>query len=207
MAVVTSLRMAVSPSLMGPWALRCDQSHLMGVSRQRARTPVTLVTPNNRPPEDSGSIAGVAAQRHGRFTFNTGSTGARPKRPSRVRLRKPRIEQFLTASHRNQPCFAPSRLAGRALDKANLLQALAECPHEGFLSLRVPTCSLRNAATVRAGAASAAPGLINPTTGIAGCCACAASGQSAAAPPRSVMNSRRLIRSPRRRGRARRTGR
>ena len=35
-----------------------------------------------------------------------------------------------------------------------------------------------------------------------GCCARAASGQAAAAPPTSVMNSRRFIRSPRRRGRA-----
>src|SRR6266567_8735574 len=39
--------------------------------------------------------------------------------------------------------------------------------------------------------------LRNPTTGIAGCCARAASGHpAAAAPPRSVMNSRRFIRSP-----------
>ena len=44
-------------------------------------------------------------------------------------------------------------------------------------------------------------GLRNPITGIAGCCARAASGH-AAAPPSSVMNSRRLTRSPRRRGRA-----
>ena len=42
----------------------------------------------------------------------------------------------------------------------------------------------------------------NPITGIAGCCARAASGHAAAAPPSSVMNSRRFIRSPRRRGRA-----
>ena len=32
-----------------------------------------------------------------------------------------------------------------------------------------------------------------PITGIAGCCACAASGHDAAAPPSSVMNSRRLV--------------
>ena len=44
----------------------------------------------------------------------------------------------------------------------------------------------------------------NPITGIAGCCARAASGHAAAAPPSSVMNSRRLIRSPRRRGEQRR---
>src|SRR5262249_26375757 len=37
----------------------------------------------------------------------------------------------------------------------------------------------------------------NPTTGIAGCCA-RASGHAAAAPPSSVMTSRRLIRSPHR---------
>jgi hypothetical protein len=42
----------------------------------------------------------------------------------------------------------------------------------------------------------------NPTTGIVGCCAHAADGH-AAAPPISVMNSRRLIRSSRRRGRSR----
>jgi hypothetical protein len=31
-----------------------------------------------------------------------------------------------------------------------------------------------------------------PTTGIAGCCVCAANGHAAAAPPSSVMNSRRF---------------
>ena len=49
---------------------------------------------------------------------------------------------------------------------------------------------------------SAEAPLRNPITGIAGCCARAASGHAAAAPPSSVMNSRRFIRSPRRRGRA-----
>jgi hypothetical protein len=34
----------------------------------------------------------------------------------------------------------------------------------------------------------------NPTTGIAGCCARAASGHAAAAPPSRVMNARRFIR-------------
>jgi uncharacterized protein YchJ len=33
----------------------------------------------------------------------------------------------------------------------------------------------------------------NPITGVAGCCARAASGQAAAAPPSSVMNARRFI--------------
>jgi hypothetical protein len=36
-------------------------------------------------------------------------------------------------------------------------------------------------------------GLRNPTTGIAACCARAATGQAAAAPPSNVMNSRRLM--------------
>jgi hypothetical protein len=36
----------------------------------------------------------------------------------------------------------------------------------------------------------------NPTTGIAGCCARAASGHAAAAPPSSVMNSRRFMSLP-----------
>jgi hypothetical protein len=33
----------------------------------------------------------------------------------------------------------------------------------------------------------------NPTTGVAGCCALAVGGHAAAAPPMSVMNSRRLM--------------
>jgi uncharacterized protein YchJ len=36
-------------------------------------------------------------------------------------------------------------------------------------------------------------GLRNPITGIAGCCARAASGHAIVAPPRSVMKSRRFI--------------
>ena len=59
-----------------------------------------------------------------------------------------------------------------ALDIAGVLQALAKCAqsdpqNSGDLALR------------------------NPITGIAGCCARAASGHAAAAPPSSVMNSRR----------------
>src|SRR6516162_4725179 len=55
----------------------------------------------------------------------------------------------------------------------------------------------RNAAT-KSALSSPDRALRYPITGIAGCCACAAIGQ-AAAPPNSVMNSRRfmLIRSPR----------
>jgi hypothetical protein len=38
--------------------------------------------------------------------------------------------------------------------------------------------------------------LMKPTNGMLGCCARTASGQVAAAPPISVMNSRRFIASP-----------
>ena len=61
-----------------------------------------------------------------------------------------------------------------ALDKACFLQALAEAAHEVRARPRA-TCWR------------------NPITGIAGCCARAASGHAAAAPPRSVMNSRRFM--------------
>src|SRR5262249_61867092 len=55
----------------------------------------------------------------------------------------------------------------------------------------------RNAATD--GAHSLAVALPrSPITGIVGCCARAPSGHVAAAPPSSVMNARRLTRSPRR---------
>src|SRR5262245_23623652 len=65
--------------------------------------------------------------------------------------------------------------------------------------------TLRNATTN--GANDSADALLrNPITGIAGCCARAASGHVAAAPPSRPMNSRRfifaVIRSPRRRWRA-----
>src|SRR5262245_34846772 len=53
----------------------------------------------------------------------------------------------------------------------------------------------RNAVTNRVRSAGD-KALRNPITGIAACCACAASGH-AAAPPTSVMNSRRLIVAPR----------
>jgi hypothetical protein len=48
-------------------------------------------------------------------------------------------------------------------------------------------------ACVSFGLMSAGKLLRYPITGIAGCCAPAASGHVAAAPPSSVMNSRRLI--------------
>jgi hypothetical protein len=51
-----------------------------------------------------------------------------------------------------------------------------------------------NAADWRADASSDR-GLTRPTTGIAGCCARAASGHAAVAPPMSVMTSRRPMQS------------
>ena len=67
-----------------------------------------------------------------------------------------------------------------AFDITGLTKPLAKCIGEVGKSAAV--CPLRN-----------------PITGIAGCCARAASGHAAAAPPSSVMNERRFIQSPRRR--------
>ena len=61
-----------------------------------------------------------------------------------------------------------------ALDIADLLEALAESAQ-----------TIRNASGEKL--------LRNPITGIVGCCARAASGHAAAAPPSSVMNSRRFM--------------
>ena len=61
-----------------------------------------------------------------------------------------------------------------ALDVARVLQTLAEMRADGPQT------------------ASGDTAWRNPITGIAGCCARAASGHAAAAPPSSVMNSRRL---------------
>src|SRR5262249_32485052 len=61
-----------------------------------------------------------------------------------------------------------------------------------------PTGGTRSTkAATRWFATEAVVGFKNPMAGGLGvCCARAASGQAAAAPPRSVMNSRRFIRSP-----------
>jgi hypothetical protein len=56
------------------------------------------------------------------------------------------------------------------------------------------TQAFRNATPFRT-PASAAPLLIKAITSIAGCCACTACGHATAAPPSSVMNSRRLTSS------------
>ena len=71
-----------------------------------------------------------------------------------------------------------------AFDVTGVFQRVAECRHQ----VRVKDWPSRN-----------------PITGIAGCGARAASGQAAA--PSSVMNCRRFIRSPRRRGLTRAAGR
>ena len=68
------------------------------------------------------------------------------------------------------------------LDISELFQAELECGNQIAPHLGEPLCR-------------------NPITGIVACCPRAASGH-AAAPPSSVMNCRRLIRSPRRRGQA-----
>src|SRR5215469_11587099 len=54
-------------------------------------------------------------------------------------------------------------------------------------------------AAISCGTSPDALGLSNPITGIAGCCARAASGHGATAPPSTEMNSRRLITTPSRR--------
>ena len=70
---------------------------------------------------------------------------------------------------------------------------------------RLPSRPCRNALT--SGAALSSEALLRkPITGIVGCCARAASGHAAVAPQSSVMKSRRLTRSPRRRARARLSG-
>ena len=69
-----------------------------------------------------------------------------------------------------------------AFDKAGFVQALVE-------------------GAQTAGAGSATPAVRKPITGIAGCCARAASGHARRA-AKQLMNSRRFIRSPRRRVRA-----
>ena len=72
-------------------------------------------------------------------------------------------------------------------------------------SVQPNPCSPRRNAAMRSrisGSSVLLPLVNTPIRRIAGCCARAASGHAAAAPPSSVMNSRRFIRSPRRRGRA-----
>jgi hypothetical protein len=82
--------------------------------------------------------------------------------------------QVLISSHR------------KLLSSKAMVVNVAEKSERDLVSLR----PLRNAAA-RDAEPSADPPLINPTTGIAGCCARALSGHATAEPPRAKMNSRR----------------
>ena len=81
----------------------------------------------------------------------------------------------------------------------------SSCQHKEFVGgaqapyLRVPLADGTLVATPELSRDAIAR---KPITGIVGCCARAASGHAAAAPPSSVMNLRLFIRSPRRRWRA-----
>jgi len=90
---------------------------------------------------------------------------------------------------------------GRPRDRGD---ARAGPPHN---DIQARGCGLRHsrdrAARRAVSICGSAVGVLNSSTPkrgiLAGCCALTTSGQAAAAPPRSVMKSRRLIRSPRRR--------
>jgi hypothetical protein len=91
-----------------------------------------------------------------------------------------------------------NRPGGNATGVSVLLTAM-EGKRLGLLRELVPNAALILCSLTRGCQASTGDVLRrNPTTGIAACCARAASGH-AAAPPSSVMNSRRFTRSPRRR--------
>jgi hypothetical protein len=104
---------------------------------------------------------------------------------ARLKSLKPRLsERYVLVRHAEELL-----LWGRRYDKLEpqrdaLAEELANLYRE--FSLR----PWRKAATTCV-CAAATPACMNPTTGIAGCCARAASGHAAAAPPRSAMNSRR----------------
>src|SRR5262245_20735573 len=100
-----------------------------------------------------------------------------------LRLEPPRQSRKLGGEPTEPPALAVDHFDPRPSD--------ITLPHRPRWNARSRSPKVSNEALLR-----------NPITGIAGCCARAASGH-AAAPPSSVMNSRRLItRSPRRRGRA-----
>src|SRR5262249_12413043 len=74
-------------------------------------------------------------------------------------------------------------------------EPLPQCPEYRTRSGPLARSRWVTHALPRARGAGASPRFFD----MAGCCARAASGHAAAAPPRSVMNARRFIRSPRRR--------
>ena len=119
-----------------------------------------------------------------RVACSNGHTGSPLARMTSGRARPvlPRICDC--ARHRRRPSGVDPHVA--AIGPAQLLQALAGTPPDGPALPDRPRHAHEHAD---------AP---HPLA----CCARAASGHAAAAPPSSVMNSRRFIRSPRRRGRA-----
>ncbi len=132
-------------------------------------------------------------------------------RPGRPRSRRrsesswspplPPVPPATRARQSRSPDGEPDRPPMPAIDRI-------DPPPSGIRSLRSGPRHSRfrsGLGGTRPGCVAYWPGAVvlrNPITGIAGCCARAASGHATAAPPRSVMNSRRFIRSPRRRARA-----
>ena len=104
--------------------------------------------------------------------------------------------------------FIPVRFTGRnvervALRHVKLDQLIAFSSRVSCRRLRRRQCRYfrraRRAGRCETSSVSRDPLLSHPITGSGVCCACTASGHAAAAPPINEMNSRRLIRSPRRR--------
>ena len=103
------------------------------------------------------------------------------------------------------PITATSSFANRCIDSASLVVAQRVSIRILRPSVQPSFSSPSRKAAMRAcpTGSSAVSGMITPTRRIRSpCCARAESGQATAAPPRSVMNSRRVTRSPRRRARA-----
>src|SRR5262245_13823513 len=87
--------------------------------------------------------------------------------------------------------------ATRSETRAGKRSAIPSANRDSILMLRPSMYPksrnpFRSAARLRAAVASER-GDMTPTSGVAGCCDCEASGHAAAAPPINVMNSRRLV--------------
>src|SRR5262249_4884421 len=140
-------------------------------------------------------ILGIARQ-HADPSYLLGLLRARRERPGRRRAAEQRYER--APFHSITSSARASKVGGRVHRKSTRLPYRAPFRSPGWSS----PCWNATRRAFTPGSSSASP-VNTPIRRICSvCCARAASGQAAAAPPSSDMNVRRFIRSPRRRGRA-----
>jgi hypothetical protein len=167
-----------------PKAVACGNRSRSSPSRFGSRVLVRLLTPVTFP---SGLLRLVTRPCSTGSALNVATTGIV-------------VVAALAANAAGSPPVAASTVTGRPASSAASAGSRSYCPFAQRYSIVTfrpsaypVSASPRLNAAVKCALASGDLVLRNPITGIAACCARAATGHAAATPPSSVMNSRRFM--------------